>query len=473
MREVGQVRRPGGGRWRLVVSLALKSLLNRRLTAGLTVLSVAVSVALVVGVDRVRTETKASFARTISGADLIVGARGGPLNLLLYSIFRIGRTGDATSGISWESYQVLAARPEVAWTIPLSLGDAHRGFRVLGTNLDYFTHYRFGRGQQIAFATGRPFADAEDAVLGAEVAAALGYRLGDAMVVSHGLGEVSFRHHDEAPFHVVGVLARTGTPIDRTVHITLAGVERMHGEPEGEDDASEHGGHSEAGDHASEHGGHSEADDHASEHGGHSEADDHASEHGGHSEAGDHAPDMISAFIVGLKSRPLVFAFQRFVNEYRPEPLLAIVPGVALRQLWELVAVVETAMLAISALVIVAGLVGMLTMLLASVGERRRETAILRAVGAGPALVFGLLVVEAVLLAAVAAIVGILGAHGALLVGRGLVLENYGLALAASPPGGFELAVLAGVALAAGLVALLPAWRVCRMSLADGLTVRL
>ena len=460
MREVGQVRRPGGGRWRLVVSLALKSLLNRRLTAGLTVLSVAVSVALVVGVDRVRTETKASFARTISGADLIVGARGGPLNLLLYSIFRIGRTGEATSGISWESYQVLAARPEVAWTIPLSLGDAHRGFRVLGTNLDYFTHYRFGRGQQIAFATGQPFADAEDAVLGAEVAAALGYRLGDAMVVSHGLGEVSFRHHDEAPFHVVGVLARTGTPIDRTVHITLAGVERMHGEPEGEDDASEHGGHSEAG-------------DDASEHDGHSEADDHASEHGGHSEAGDHAPDMISAFIVGLKSRPLVFAFQRFVNEYRPEPLLAIVPGVALRQLWELVAVIETAMLAISALVIVAGLVGMLTMLLASLGERRRETAILRAVGAGPALVFGLLVVEAVLLAAVAAIVGILGAHGALLVGRGFVLENYGLALAASPPGGFELAVLAGVALAAGLVALLPAWRVCRMSLADGLTVRL
>ena len=447
MREVGQVRRPGGGRWRLVVSLALKSLLNRRLTAGLTVLSVAVSVALVVGVDRVRTETKASFARTISGADLIVGARGGPLNLLLYSIFRIGRTGDATSGISWESYQVLAARPEVAWTIPLSLGDAHRGFRVLGTNLDYFTHYRFGRGQQIAFATGQPFADAEDAVLGAEVAATLGYRLGDAMVVSHGLGEVSFRHHDEAPFHVVGVLARTGTPIDRTVHITLAGVERMHGEPEGEDDASEHGGHSEAGDHASEHGEHSEADD--------------------------HAPDMISAFIVGLKSRPLVFAFQRFVNEYRPEPLLGIVPGVALRQLWELVAVVETAMLAISALVIVAGLVGMLTMLLASLGERRRETAVLRAVGAGPGLVFGLLVVEAVLLAAVAAIVGILGAHGALLVGRGFVLESYGLALAASPPGGFELAVLAGVALAAGLVALLPAWRVCRMSLADGLTVRL
>ena len=182
---------------------------------------------------------------------------------------------------------------------------------------------------------------------------------------------------------------------------------------------------------------------------------------------------MISAFIVGLKSRPLVFAFQRFVNEYRPEPLLGIVPGVALRQLWELVAVIETAMLAISALVIVAGLVGMLTMLLASLGERRRETAILRAVGAGPGLVFGLLVVEAVLLAAVAAIVGILGAHGALLVGRGFVLESYGLALAASPPGGFELAVLAGVALAAGLVALLPAWRVCRMSLADGLTVRL
>ena len=181
-------------RSRILVVLAAKSLVNRRLTAGLTVLSVAVSVALLVGVERVRSEAKASFTNTISGADLIVGARSGPINLLLYSVFRVG---DATNNIGWDSYREIAARPEVAWTIPISLGDSHRGFRVLGTNEDYFEHYRFAGGRSIAFAQGASFVYFNNAVLGADVAASLGYAVGDAIVVSHGIGDISFKHHDE------------------------------------------------------------------------------------------------------------------------------------------------------------------------------------------------------------------------------------------------------------------------------------
>ena len=213
------VRRRG-----VLFELAAKSLLNRRLTAGLTVLSVAVSVALLIGVDRIRTETRAGFTNTIAGADLIVGARRGPRNLLLYSVFRIG---DATSGLRWTSYQEIAARPEVAWTIPLSLGDSHRGYRVLGTTGAYFDHYRYGRDRGLQLVAGTGFSDVHDAVLDADAdadadaAATLGYAVGDRIVVSHGIGEVSFQHHDESPFTVTGILARTGTPVDRTVHVTL------------------------------------------------------------------------------------------------------------------------------------------------------------------------------------------------------------------------------------------------------------
>ena len=521
--------------------LAWKSLLNRRLTAGLTVASVAMSVALLVAVDRIRAETKASFVNTISGVDLVVGARGGPLNLLLYAIFRVG---DATSNISWESYQMIAARPEVAWSVPLSLGDAHRGFRVLGTTGDYFVHYRYGRDRALSFNTGKPFANAREAVLGAEVAVALNYAMGDEIVVSHGIGDVSFVHHDDAPFTVAGVLAYTGTPVDRTVHVSLAGIEAMHAEPgehdhghdgdvgdEDHDDHAEHGD----GDHDDHHDADTaadhQADDHADHHDAHTaadhEADDHADHHGNnhdddhhgtaehHDDAGhdvehheddshaDHAadnhadaehhadhhvdaadhhnhadaavepmPDAITACLVGLHSRPLALRLQRFVNEYDGEPLMAIVPGVTLQQLWDLVSVAETALISVAVLVVIAGLIGMTTMLLAGLAERRREMAVLRAVGAGRGWVFALLIVESAMLAAAAAIVGAGAAHGMMFAGRAVLEDRFGLALAGGAPGLFDLAVVVGVTLAGVLAAAFPAWRAYRYSLADGLAVR-
>ena len=495
------------------------------------------SVALLVGVERIRTEAKASFANTISGADLIVGARGGPLNLVLYSIFRMG---EATNNISWESYQAIANRPEVAWTIPLSLGDAHRGFRVLGTDANYFEHYRFGRGQPLEFAQGAMFDDANGAVLGAEVAATLGYDIGEKIVVSHGIGAVSFEHHDEAPLSVVGVLAHTGTPVDRTVHVSLAAITRMHdegghdehdhGEPaHDEAEQGEHGdeeaahdehdhddhehddhGHDEAGhnEHGHDEDGHDESghdesshDEHghgelgdddtaynghdgpATDHAGHDESghDEHGHAEAAHDEHGDephhdvaepHAPKAITAGIVGLKARPQLLLFQRFVNEYADEPLLAAVPGVVLQRLWELVAVAELALFAVSALVVLAGIVGMLTMLLASVAERRREMAVLRAVGAGRGLVFALLVTEAAVLAGTAATVGVAAVHVAIRLARDALLERFSLALSGQWPTLFELAVIGAVALIGALAAVLPAWRLYRFSLADGLSVR-
>ena len=129
-----------------MLTLAAKSLRNRKFTATLTVLSIALAVALLLGVERIRQESRASFASTVSGTDLIVGARGSPVHLLLYSVFHIG---NATNNIAWDSYRAIAQRPEVAWTIPLSLGDSHRGFRVLGTTSEYFEHLRFARQRRL------------------------------------------------------------------------------------------------------------------------------------------------------------------------------------------------------------------------------------------------------------------------------------------------------------------------------------
>jgi putative ABC transport system permease protein len=206
--------------------LTWRSLVNRRLTMALTVVSVALSVALLLGVERLRQNARAGFAQTISGTDLVVGARSGPVQLLLYSVFHLG---NPTNNISWQSIEALAEHPQVAWVVPLSLGDSHRGFRVVGTTGAYFEHYRYGRERRLALADGRSFEGIFEAVVGTEVAARFGYRVGQRIVVSHGSGgQVSFAHHEDKPFTIVGILGRTGTPVDRSVLVSLEAIEAIH-----------------------------------------------------------------------------------------------------------------------------------------------------------------------------------------------------------------------------------------------------
>lgn len=416
-----------------ILSLAWKSLANRRFTALLTVLSIALSVTLLVGVERLRTEARASFANTLSGTDLIVGARGGPVQLLLYAVFRIG---DATNNISWQSVQDIAAHPRVAWTVPISLGDSHRGFRVLGTTRDYFAHYRHGRDRRLTIARGQPFADLYDAVLGAEVADELGYRLDDEIIIAHGAGKVSFAMHDDKPFRVVGILARTGTPVDRTVHVSLEAIEAIHVDWQS---GAPTPGLSVSADQA---------------------------------RAMDLTPKAITAALVGLKSKIATFQVQRFINEYPEEPLLAILPGVALSQLWNLIAVAENALLIVSAFVVVVGLFGMLTALLTSLNERRREMAILRSVGARPWHVFALIIGEAGFLTLIGALAGMALLHLALIAGQPVIESQFGIFVPLGWPTNHEWILLGAMVSAGFLVGAIPSYRAYRLSLADGLSVR-
>ncbi|WP_306017454.1 ABC transporter permease [Oceanicaulis sp. MMSF_3324] len=414
-----------------ILNLALRSIGNRRATAILTVLTVAISVMLFLGVEKVRHGARESFENTISGVDLIVGARSSPVNLLLYSVFHIG---NATNNITWESYETVASAPGVAWTVPISLGDSHRGHRVIGSTPGLFEHYEYGGGRTLEFASGEPFDDLFDAVIGATVARELGYQTGDSIVVAHGMGEVGFVEHDNNPFTVVGVLAPTGTPLDQSVMVTLEAIEAIH-----------MGGATGSG----------------------------ATVPAEQLREMDLTPDQLTAFYVGLNSPVAALRLQRAINTYPDEPLQAVIPGVALSQLWSIVGVAERTLAAVAAFVVLTGLVSILTAILTSLNERRREMAILRALGARPHHVFVLLVAEAALVALAGAVIGTLATYGALNMLAPLLEARFGLVLPGLAPGLYDLAIVGAVTGAAAVLGFFPAWRAYRNSLADGMTIRL
>jgi putative ABC transport system permease protein len=415
-----------------ILRLAALSAWSRRLTLGLTVLAIALATTLLLAVERVRIDARQSFTQSVSGVDLVVGARTGSVQLMLYAIFHAGA---ASNNIGWNSYQTLATHPAVEWALPLALGDAHRGFPVLGTQAAYFRLFRYGEGAALQFSAGQPFAGVFEAVLGSDVARRLGYRVGDAITLSHGLGELSPEHGDK-PFRVSGILAPTGTPVDRTVHVSLEAISALHldwigGAPQP----------------------------------GLSIAAEHVAKF-------DLQPKQITAALFGLKQRSDVFRMQRFINDFRGEPLLAVLPGVALDELWQAVGMVERTLLAISALVVVIGLSGLAATLLAGLNERRRELAILRALGAGPWHVFLLLIAEGMLVTCAGTLLGV----ALLTLASGLaapwLLEQFGIVLGTRWPSREELSLILAV-IGTGLIAsLAPGWRAWRMSLADGLTPR-
>lgn len=416
-----------------LVVLAARSAWNRRFVLSLVVLSIALSTFLLLGIERIRQDLRANFSQAVSGTDLIVGARTGPVQLLLFSVFRIG---NATNNIRYASAEAIAQHRAVAWMVPLSLGDSHRGLAVLGTTSAYFQHFRHGDKQALVLAQGRPFTQLYDAVLGAEAARRLGYQIGQKIVLAHGDGAMAANDHADKPFTVVGILAATGTPVDRTVHISLQAIEALHldwaaGAPLPGLAVS-------------------------------AEA----------AAAQDLTPRSITAALVGLKSRAAVFSVQREVAAYRGEPLLAILPGVALDELWDVVALSERGLQAMSALVAVVSLAGLVAVILAGLNERRRELAILRAVGAGPRQVLALLAAEGTLVTACGVALGALAGWGAVAALGPWVQAAFGLTLRVQAPGSAEWTLMALV-LAGGLVAsLLPGWRAYRLSLADGLSPR-
>jgi len=184
-------------------------------------------------------------------------------------------------------------------------------------------------------------------------------------------------------------------------------------------------------------------------------------------------PKAITAFMLGLNSKISIFSLQRDINEFRGEPMLAILPGVALQELWSLMGTAEKALFVISLFVVLTGLIGMLTAILTSLNERRREMAILRSVGARPWHIASLLVLEAFALALAGVVSGAALLYIGIFIAQDYVQNNYGLYLALTAPSQYEWTLLGGILAAALVMGIVPAWRAYRQSLADGLSIRL
>ena len=377
----------------MFLKVAMGSLLSRKGSAAMTLMAISVAVFVLLGIEQIRQQARDSFASTVSGVDLIVGAKTGSMNLLLYSVFRIG---SPTDNISWQAYRDIAESDDVAWAIPISLGDSHEGYRVVGTAQAFFDHFSFGKKRRLTFSEGTAFEGTFDAVLGSEVASALGYSVGREIILAHGLASTSFTKHDNQPFIVVGVLAPTGTPVDQTIHVRLEGIEAMHAGgtmiPVGA----------------------------------------FSSQSNSESESEFTEPESITAFMLGLKSRMSTFSLQRQINEFAGEPLMAILPGVALSELWQMMSMFENVLRLISALVLLAAVLGMGAVLLASIRERRQEIHLLRMMGASPLYLFCLVEMEALILCSLGMGIGGVGLYAALLIVGDAVFSRFGLYLDAT-----------------------------------------
>ncbi len=425
--------------------IARRSAWNRRSTLVWVVVSLALATALLWTLERLRHDIRHSFSQSVSGVDLIVGARSSPVQLMLFSVFHMG---SVPQSMSMDSVQALSQHRSVAWVVPLSLGDSHRGFPVLGTTPAYFQHFAYGDRQPLALQQGAVFAGNLDglyeAVIGAEVAHQMGYGLGQRITLGHGMQHDHDHDHEEAgtdehadkPFTVVGILAPTGTPVDRTVHVSLQALQALHldwvaGTPMS---------------------------------GGQIPADQ--------ARKFNLEPEAVTAALVGLKSRAAVFNVQRFVNQYEAEALMGVMPGVALGELWSVLGLGENALLAVSALVALVSVVSLMAVVLAGLNERRRELAVLRAVGAGPRHVLGLLTLEGVWVTGTGVFWGVLLAQAGMALATPWLQQSLGIRLQMAAPLPTQLALAAAVLLAGLIASLAPAWRAYRLSLADGLSPR-
>jgi putative ABC transport system permease protein len=350
----------------------------------------------------------------------------------LYSVFRVG---NATNNITWESYEEIMNKDEVEWSVPISLGDSHKGFRVMGTNLDFFKRYKYRGGQLIEISEGNYFDDLYDVVIGAAVAEKLKYNIGKSIIVSHGIK--SFTDHDDQPFKVSGILEKTGTPIDNTVIVSLEAIEAIHvdwssgAKIPGQETPIEEIRNM------------------------------------------DLSAKNITAAFIGVKSKLTIFKLQRWINEYPEEALTSILPGVALHELWRIIGIVENLLLGISIVVIFTTLIGMAAIIFSSLNERRREMAIWRAMGASPNVVIGILMLEAFIISFLSTLLSSILLYILLNILQPWIDDTYGILINIEQLSLKDLLIFILFIISAMLVSLIPAIRAYWFSINDRMTIKI
>lgn len=411
--------------------LALASLSARWLPVLLVVISLTASMVLLLSVDRIQTATKNGFNQSINGVDLLVGPRGGDLELLLYTVFHIGKP---TNNMTMQTIDDLVQRNDIDWVVPISLGDSHRGYRVIATTQQYFDRVKYAVDKSLSFHSGDAFSELNQVVLGHQVAHELDYQLDSNLFLTHGSGGKLGKLHDDYYFEVSGVLEPTGTPIDRAVFVSLEGSGLIHlGWQSGrrlfgldQVDVS-------------------------------------------NIAADKLRPDSVTAAFVGLKSKVSLFRVSRDLAEYSDEAITAVVPSIALSELWSMVGMVDKVFKLLGWVVIGIAVIAMVTLTLSTLDTRNREIAVLRACGASPLFVSGLVLIESLLVSVSAIFLSVGLVTIVTYMGQSFFISELGIAAKISFLSSQEMVTLL-VILSAGLLSsLLPALMVFKRSLNSGL----
>jgi len=416
--------------------IAWKNLVYKPLNTALCVSLLLFGVGIISLLLLIQHQLEQKFARDLQDIDLVVGAKGSPLQLVLSAVYHL----DAPTGnISLADARKLMDAPVVEAAIPLSYGDSYRGYRILGTSTSYLKKY------DARLREGRVFAEVMEATLGAAVAEKSGLQVGDTFLGTH--GEVKDGHvHDEHPYTVVGILQPTYMVLDNLVLTNLESVWQVHAHPGAEHD-HEH-------DHGEEHE-HEDHSDHEHEHG-----DEHEHEHSTLAMADDSLE--ITALLLNYKTRMAALNMPRIINEQTN--MQAVLPALEINRLFYMLGVGATTLRLIAGGIMVMAGFSVFFVLYNRLRERKYELALMRTVGYRPWQLFVLLVLEGVLLAIAGYVLGWLLSRAGLYVINRQAAGDFNLHFTGEWVAGeawlLLLTILIGVA-----AALLPAWQAMRMDI--------
>jgi putative ABC transport system permease protein len=371
-----------------VLLVVRRSLRQHALSTVVTVGSVALASGLVLAVVSLQAQTYEAFTAGPVGFDAVLGARGSQLQLVLNTVFHLETS---PGNLSWETYETIRKDPRVALAIPYAVGDNYQGFRIVGTTADLFQAFEPRPGERLSFAgEGRAFApSAREAVVGSYAAARTGLRVGSRFNPYHGVVFDEKQKHDDE-YVVVGVLRPTNTPSDRVVWIPLEGVYRMSG---------------------------------------------HVLRGTGSAytpRAGEEIPDAskeVSAVMLKLRTPQAGFALDQTINKQGRVATLAWPIGRVMAELFDKLGWANRVLTLIAYLTSLVASGSILASLYNTMNERRREFAILRALGARRATVFSAIVVEAATIALCGTLVGYAVYAAILLVARAVVRAQTGVVL--------------------------------------------
>ena len=444
-----------------IFTLVIKNILQRKFSVLLTVISVSLGVALIGSTLAIKEEVEKNFNQSNVGYEMIVGAKGSSMQLVLNTVFMLG---NPVGNIRYEVYEKLKHDRRIALALPYALGDNYDGFNIVGTTDDLFTKFNYKVGKSFSFASGHAFEAHSkfQAVLGFDAAKSTGLKIGDEFIATHGLQETAEgmgHQHEETPFTVVGILNRTGTASDKIIYTTVESVwavheHELHHEHEPEALIADHDAHM----HTNEH-----------ERANETQKNEHVHEHDHHHHEGisteDHHITDLTAVLIKVRSPLFALHLYKQINDW---PLAqAAIPVNEIKSLFEIISNIDWAFFLITVLVIVVALIGMMVSIYNSLYERRREISIMRALGAHRSKIFGIIILEAFTISFFGALFGLFFSKLLSLVLKGYILETTGVEISVKlltmisfyeitelP---VELLIMSSVSFIGALVAIIPA----------------